>query len=35
MSELKLHFGCGKKKFPGYTNIDIDKNVEPDMVLDT
>jgi len=30
----KLNLGCGLKKLDGFLNIDIDKNVNPDKVLD-
>ena len=31
---MKLNLGCGGDKRKGYVNIDIRKNVNPDMVLD-
>lgn len=30
----KLNLGCGSKKLDGFVNIDIDKDVNPDKVLD-
>lgn len=33
--QIKLHLGCGKKKISGFINIDVNKEVEPDMVYDT
>ncbi len=30
----KLHIGCGRVKLEGFINIDIAKEVEPDMVVD-
>lgn len=30
----KLNLGCGLKKLDGFLNIDIDKNVNPDKVID-
>ena len=31
---MKLNLGCGTKKLPGFINIDIRKEVEPDVVAD-
>jgi len=31
---MKLNLGSGFVKIPGFINVDIDKNVEPDMVAD-
>lgn len=31
---LKLNLGCGTSKIDGYTNIDISKEVKPDIVHD-
>ena len=31
---LRLNIGCGKNKFPGFVNIDIDPIMEPDLVAD-
>lgn len=31
---MKLNIGCGYKKKEGYINIDISKEVKPDLVLD-
>lgn len=31
---MKLNLGCGNKKLPGFVNIDIRKEVEPDVVDD-
>lgn len=31
---MNLNLGCGIKKLPGFTNIDINPNVEPDIVDD-
>lgn len=33
MEQLKLHIGCGYIKKEGYINIDIAKEVKPDLVL--
>lgn len=30
----KLHLGCGRNRFQGWMNIDIDRSVEPDLQLD-
>lgn len=30
----RLNIGCGKSKFDGFINIDIDPKWEPDMVMD-
>jgi Methyltransferase domain len=29
---MKLHLGCGKRKIYGWTNIDIDPSVNPDII---
>jgi len=31
---MKLHLGCGSKKMPGYTNIDIRKVPTADLICD-
>jgi predicted SAM-dependent methyltransferase len=31
---IRLNLGCGKHKTPGFVNIDLDPNVNPDMVFD-
>ena len=31
---IKLNLGCGRNKFPGYINIDIEEAVQPDLVWD-
>ena len=31
---MKLNVGCGYRKLEGYINIDTDKNVKPDFVMD-
>jgi SAM-dependent methyltransferase len=31
---MKLHLGSGNKKFEGFTNIDYDKNCNPDICID-
>jgi len=31
---MKLNLGCGRSKLEGYTNIDADPTVLPDLVLD-
>lgn len=31
---MKLNLGCGSKKLPGFINIDIRKEVNPDLVAD-
>jgi len=31
---MKLNFGCGNTKYPGYVNVDIDKALEPDFICD-
>jgi SAM-dependent methyltransferase len=31
---MKLHLGCGEKKFDGYINIDIREEVKPDVIDD-
>ena len=31
---LKLHLGCFRKKLPGFVNVDIRSDVEPDVVDD-
>lgn len=34
MGNTCLNLGCGYRKLPGYTNIDIRAEVEPDLCLD-
>lgn len=34
MKQFKLNIGCGYKKKQGFVNIDISKDVKPDLVLD-
>lgn len=34
MDETKLNLGCGHKPLPGYINIDIREEVDPDLVVD-
>jgi len=34
VKQLKLNLGCGTDKKPGYINVDIQKDLNPDMVLD-
>lgn len=31
---MKLNLGCGFKKLPGFVNVDIQTECEPDMILD-
>ena len=31
---MKLNLGCGANKLEGYTNIDANKDLDPDLVLD-
>lgn len=31
---IRLNLGCGRNKFPGYINIDIEEAVQPDLVWD-
>ena len=31
---VKLHLGCGKKRLPGFTHVDIRPEVHPDIVSD-
>lgn len=31
---MKLNIGSGYKKYPGFTNVDSDKNCKPDYVLE-
>ena len=31
---MKLHLGCGLDKLKGYLNCDIDKNVNPNKIVD-
>ncbi len=31
---IKLHLGCGKRRIPGFVNVDIDPRNEPDVVAD-
>lgn len=30
----KIHIGCGKKRFKGYLNIDVEEQYKPDLVAD-
>ena len=32
--KLKLHLGCGKRRFPGFVNVDIREEVKPDILAD-
>ncbi len=32
--ELKINIGCGTSKVPGYVNIDLDPDVNPDLIAD-
>lgn len=34
MSGLKYNIGCGRNKWTGFINVDIEKSLEPDLVLD-
>lgn len=34
MSDIILNLGCDKFKLPGFTNIDINQEVNPDLLLD-
>lgn len=34
MSDLKLHLGCNNKKIYGFTNVDLNQEVQPDIVED-
>src|SRR3989338_4759499 len=34
MREIKLNLGCGLKKKEGFINIDINRRLNPDTVLD-
>lgn len=31
---MKINLGCGKRKMPGFINIDIQERVNPDLVCD-
>lgn len=31
---MKLNLGCGTSRFPGFINIDINKDLEPDFIVD-
>lgn len=31
---MKLHIGCGSRKFPDYVNVDVRQEVEPDACWD-
>lgn len=34
MQELKINLGCNQWKLPGFVNVDIDANVNPDVCSD-
>ncbi len=34
LSDVKLNLGCGSEKRPGFINIDIDDNFNPDITTD-
>ncbi len=34
VNEIKLNLGCGDRKIHGYTNVDIDERVDPDVIDD-
>ena len=31
---LKINFGCGSSKIPGFLNCDADENLHPDRIVD-